>query len=297
MGWRRLGRLYRPERGADWCWSHAANPFAEALGGDRYRVYFSPRDRESRSSIAAAVLDLAAPGVRTDSLHRVLGPGPPGSFDERGTTMGCLVRRGDARYLYYLGWSLPPGVPWRCAVGLAISRDGSTFEKVGPGPVLGPDAVDGLSLSYPWVIAADGGWRMWLGAQTRWAEGPGNGEHVLRHAESADGATWRPTGEVCLPARPEPGSAYSRPCVLYLDGRYRMWFSFRRERYEIGYAESADGLSWDRIDGQRALGPDGDGWESEAVEYAHVFPHRDRLYALYCGNGYGATGFGLAVEE
>jgi len=31
--------------------------------------------------------------------------------------------------------------------------------------------------------------------------------------------------------------------------------------------------------------------------YPYVFKHKGRFYMLYCGNGYGKTGFGLAVLE
>jgi hypothetical protein len=41
------------------------------------------------------------------------------------------------------------------------------------------------------------------------------------------------------------------------------------------------------------------GGDSEMIEYPHVFDHQGRRYMLYNGNGYGQTGFGLAmlVEE
>ena len=39
------------------------------------------------------------------------------------------------------------------------------------------------------------------------------------------------------------------------------------------------------------------GWDSEMICYPYVFKHKGRFYMLYCGNGYGKTGFGLAVLE
>ncbi len=76
-----------------------------------------------------------------------------------------------------------------------------------------------------------------------------------------------------------------------------MWYAFRGERYRIGYAESADGRRWTRLDGHAGIDVSASGWDSESIEYPHVFDHGGRRYMLYNGNGYGKTGFGLAVLE
>ena len=39
------------------------------------------------------------------------------------------------------------------------------------------------------------------------------------------------------------------------------------------------------------------GWDSEMICYPYVFDHGSNRYMLYNGNGYGKTGFGLAVLE
>ena len=40
-----------------------------------------------------------------------------------------------------------------------------------------------------------------------------------------------------------------------------------------------------------------EGWDSEMICYPYVFEHRGRFFMLYNGNGYGKTGFGVAVLE
>src|SRR5206468_11075677 len=46
-----------------------------------------------------------------------------------------------------------------------------------------------------------------------------------------------------------PGEyAIGRPCVRRDGDRYRMWYCYRGDAYRIGYAESADGLTWIRKD-------------------------------------------------
>jgi hypothetical protein len=76
-----------------------------------------------------------------------------------------------------------------------------------------------------------------------------------------------------------------------------MWFCSRGARYRIRYAESADGLTWERRDGEAGIDVSEAGWDAEMIEYPCVFDHKGRRYMLYAGNGFGRTGFGLAVNE
>ena len=79
-----------------------------------------------------------------------------------------------------------------------------------------------------------------------------------------------------------------------------MWFSCRSgkgETYRIGYADSPDGIAWTRRDGAAGIDISASGWDSEMIEYPFVFDHKGERYMLYNGNGYGKTGFGLAVLE
>ena len=84
--------------------------------------------------------------------------------------------------------------------------------------------------------------------------------------------------------------------VMSDEGRYRMWYSYRGDRYRIGLAESDDGLVWRRRDAEAGIDTSEEGWDSAMVEYPCVFVHEGRRYMLYNGDGYGETGVGLAVE-
>ena len=94
----------------------------------------------------------------------------------------------------------------------------------------------------------------------------------------------------------DPSGWRHGPLVGVLRDRdlWHMWYSYRGDRYRIGYAQSRDGLDWTRMDHEGGLWPQGTAWESEMVEYGHVFTHRDELYMVYNGNGYGLTGLGVA---
>ena len=137
---------------------------------------------------------------------------------------------------------------------------------------------------------------MWYVSGTGWENGaePRHRYH-LKYAESEDGVEWRRDGTVCIDYRDEGEYAIARPCVLRDGDRYRMWFCARGDAYRLGYAESADGIEWERSDEEAGIEPSDSGWDSEMVEYPWVFDHDGRCHMLYNGNGYGATGIGHAV--
>ena len=121
--------------------------------------------------------------------------------------------------------------------------------------------------------------------------------HIVKDAISLDGLNWQPTGRIAIDVEGPPEFAISRPCVVRDPGLFRMWYSRRNPNYKLGYAESTDGLVWRRRDDiVELVGPPGT-WETETVEYASVFDHGGSRYMLYNGNGYGRTGFGLAILE
>jgi len=303
MRWERLGRVFQPEGQRPWMKSHASNPVAEPLGGDHFRVYFGCRDEKNRSHVGSVVIELRDRARLMDvAAEPALGPGETGLFDDSGTSMGCLVHDGESAYLFYVGWNLAVTVPFRNSIGLARrERPDGPFVKVSAAPVVDRAAGDPLSLSYPWVLREEGGWRMWYGSTLAWGPGPGEMTHAVKSARSDDGLAWRRPGGVVLGPRLPEEPIVCRPCVIRLDGTYRMWYS-RRGRavagkaapYRLGYAESGDGETWRRLDELAGLVPSGEGWDSDEVAYPSVFRHQGALHLLYNGNGFGRTGFGIA---
>jgi predicted GH43/DUF377 family glycosyl hydrolase len=296
--WRKLGRVFCPENDAPWMVSHAANCVAWPMGGSRIRVYFTSRDARNRGSIGWVELDLRNPlAVLERASEPVLAPGELGTFDDSGVSLACIVADGDTMLLYYTGWNLGVTVPWRNSIGLATSRDGLHFERVSAAPVLDRNHLDPYSLSYPFVMRDEREWRMWYGSNLRWGTTEREMDHVIKDATSPDARTWTPSGRICIGIENEGEYAFSRPMVVHDSDVWRMWYSYRGERYRIGYAESNDGTSWTRRDELVGLTPSSSGWDAEAVEYPWVFDHDGQRYMLYNGDGYGRTGFGLAVLE
>ena len=87
-----------------------------------------------------------------------------------------------------------------------------------------------------------------------------------------------------------------------------MYYSFRHTRdyrtnrnqsYRLGYAESLDGVNWERKDhlvGIHKSETPGD-FDYNMIDYAYCYEHKGKKYLLYNGNGFGAAGFGYAVWE
>mgnify|MGYP001609893518 CR=1 FL=1 len=302
MHWVRLGKIFAPSGHEPWMRSHAAVPFAERVEGNNYAVYVSGRDAEGRSCTGILHVELEPTQrvirVEPDAL---LLPGAPGTFDDAGAMLSWIVQSGGDRYFYYVGWNRGQNVPFRNAVGLAIQKRGERVLKwggfTGHTSVLDPGPHDPSFTASCCVLVESDVWRMWYVSGLGWTREDGRMEprYHLKYAESRDGIHWQRDGVVAIDFRHPSERAISRPCVVRDADTYRMWYSYRGERYAIGYAESADGLTWTRKDDVLGLSPSGVDWESDMVEYPHVFDHDGRRYMLYNGNGYGKSGLGLAV--
>ena len=297
--WRKLGKIFQPSGELDWARSHAANPTPEHVDGDIFRIYFSARDEKNRSSIGCVVVDLGANGrVLEAPPEPVLRPGDLGMFDDCGASIGCILPVGSERYLYYMGWNLAVTVPWKNAIGLAVSDSScGLFRRWSRFPIVPLDETDPYTISYPWVMRDGGRYRMWYGSNLRWGPEKKDMLHVIKYAESDNAVHWDRRNQVVIDSASPAENAICKPCVVKDHDSYHMWFCSRGEKYRIQHAVSGDGVTWTRLGQDQGIDVSTDGWDSDMIEYPCVFDHRGRRYLLYAGNGFGATGFGLAVFE
>ncbi len=305
MKWRKIGLIYNASGENESLAGYAAVPIAEHLEGDVFRIYFSSRDVQNRSFTNYVDVDLKEPSrILQLSEKPVISPGELGAFDDSGTMATWMTAFGDTRYLYYIGWNLGVTVPFRNSVGVCISEKGSPFRKMYKGPILDRTKEEPHFCASCSVLRESEGWKMWYLNCTGWFNDSGKTMHRyhLKYAESSDGLNWVRPGIVAIDYESECEYAISRPSVIKEGGVYKMWFSSRGTKeiplYRIRYAESLDGRMWTRkpVDFV-GLDVSPSGWDSEMVCYPHVFDHKGKRYMLYNGNGYGRTGFGLAVLE
>jgi hypothetical protein len=309
MRWAKKGLIFSAANQYEWMAHHASVPIADKISDEVLRIYFGPRDRQGRTRPAFIEVEADDP-THVLYVHDrpVLDLGKRGAFDDSGVMPSCIVNEGPLKYLYYVGWAQGVTVPYQHAIGLAISTDGGrTFERVFEGPVVDRTAHEPYFCTSPFVLRDDGRWMLWYASTTEWVDVHGRAEprYQIKYAESLDGRQWSRRNTTCIEYVHER-EANGRPCVIKEDGRYRMWFCYRgivdyrtdkSQSYRIGYAESEDGVRWERLDYLAGLEPSGDGWDSMMVAYPWVYDHRGVKHLLYVGNGFGESGFGYAVLE
>lgn len=299
--WQKLGRLYCPSGASRHpkLISHAANPLPVLLEGDVYRVFFSGRDAENRSSVGTVDIDIIKCNIIREHAHPFFEHGPEGSFYADGVSIGNCYKVNGMQYMLFMGWQSPASKHWRGDIGRLVVKTDLTLELAGKAPFMGSHTVDPISLSYPWVMPdGNGGYHMWYGSTRMWDAGNGEMLHIINYASSTDGHIWNRQG-LAVPYELGRAQAFSRPTVIAnAETGYEMWFSYRSgsgEKYRIGYAFSKDGRRWVLALEEAGIDVSSDGWDSEMIEYPFVFDHKGQRYMLYNGNGYGKTGFGLAV--
>lgn len=304
--WERKGILFETE-------NYGSIPFAHKIGKDRYRIFFSQRNKKGQSY--PVFIDSK---VKNGEIFLVgdvqpikLNIGNKGTFDDNGIMPSSLVEHEDKLYLYYIGWSPQVTVSYQLTIGLAISHDnGYTFKKYSEGPILNRDINEPFFNTAPYVIKENNIWRMWYVSSSGWIEHKNLTEPVYRikTATSKDGILWVRNKNICIDYDFNKGvEAIGRPCVIKEGKKYRMYFSHRKaidyregekleNSYKIGTTISNDGIIWDNnldlniIKSKKGL------WDWSMKEYCHVFTHSEYQYMIYNGNHFGKNGFGYAVK-
>ncbi|HMY36491.1 MAG TPA: hypothetical protein PK937_14840 [bacterium] len=285
--------------------THAAVPFLNSIDANGVaRIYFTSRDEQDRSSIGWFRINLNNPRtILNISQEPVLRFSSQGYFDEDGV-MGCqIIEWENAHLLYYIGWNKAVTVPFRNAVGVAISKDnGLTFDRLYKGPILDRSIHDPCFVASLCVLNTGMKYQMWYLSCIDWLKKNDLLLHKyhIKYAESHNGIDWIRNGAIAIDFASDSEYAISVPRVIVEEKKYKMWYSFRatqaNKNYQLGYAESDDGIRWKRIDNVNFIGLHEE-WDSEMQCYPFVFKYNQRTYMLYNGNAYGKTGIGLALLD
>ena len=305
MLWHKLGVVFKPDGAMDWAVSHAMVPTPMCIGNDIVRVYVSFRDKLSVGRIGYVEVSADDPvKVLAVSNQPVLDVGLRGTFDENGVIPTCVVDVTlDTKYMYYVGFELGTKIRYRLLTGLAVSHDGGkSFQRLRRTPILERSDEELYFRCGPFVLKEGGVFKMWYVGGSSWTVIAGKEMPVyeLKYLESSDGIEWGLLGKTCLALNDPDEHGFGRPFVVKENGLYKLFYSIRRRSlatYRLGYAESKDGINWQRYDQELGLDVSPEGWDSEAIMYSAVIRLRNRTYMFYNGNNFGETGFGVAVLE
>ena len=293
--------MYRPTGDFAWAKQYAHLPTPVLIDSNRIRVYYAGLNQAKHGSVGYVDVDTGDPRrVIHVAPEPILHPGEPGLFDDCGVNPSSMVRVGDTWRLYYVGWQRSQGVSYVLFSGLEQSTTGESFEKLSQVPILDRTHSEPYLRSAPFVLSVPSGFRVWYVSATGWTKVNDQAypKYVVRTAHSADGVSWSSAGPICIDlAGDEFG--IGRPWVIRDPDCYRMWYSIRSHSrpYRIGYAESADGIAWTRLDGQVGITASGLGWDSEMICYGAVIDVNGQRLMFYNGNRHGESGFGVAVLE
>lgn len=166
-------------------------------------------------------------------------PAGPETYDNQVAGHGSVLHEGGIYKLWYhaVGDS---GV----IIAYATSPDGLNWTKQGPVLLPNPSSWD-KGLWGPSVIKKDGLYWMWYSA------GGTSNPPAIGAATSPDGITWTRVGSA--PVLTDP-SAIGDPHVLFRNGTFMMWYT-NFNNGVIDYAESTDGINWQKSAKNPVLSP------------------------------------------
>ncbi|MDJ0838805.1 MAG: glucosyl hydrolase [Acidobacteriota bacterium] len=296
----KLGPVFCADHIHDWAQSHAYLP-TPVRRGNLVRVYLAFRDGAGIGRVGYVDVDPEAPTTPVNiSATPLLDVGRQGSFDGHGVTPCSVLDHEGAYRLYYFGWRRDEAVRYHLFAGMAEGTP-DRFYRMSPEPILRPSDEGRFVRSAPFVTNLGGRIHMWYVAGSDWVEV--NGKQVptygIFHQTSPDGNTWSDRGEPVLLPQSDDEYGFGRPYLQQTAKGFRLWYSVRTRSkgYRLGFADrDRDGV-WHRRDADLETDVTPGAWDSEMMCFPAVIETGAGALLFYNGNGFGATGFGVARIE
>lgn len=302
MLWQKNGLVFDVSKDAPQGSTRAMVPTPVQINEETIRVFFTLCDSDNVGRPHFADVSANDP---TRILQRSIGPvmevGAAHSFDEHGVVPASFVRRADGSLLmYYSGFERGVTYRYRIFTGLAISDDdGKSFRRLSRTPILDRSDAELMFRCAPFVLRDGDHYRMWYVAGSTW-EIVHNKEvprYVLKYLESEDGVAWGDEGALSMDLDDDE-HGFGRPWVARDNETYRLFYSIRRRSlaaYSLGYAESTNGIDWERQDDRIGLSPTPGAFDSHGMSYTAPITVNGKTYCFYNGNDFGADGFAVAT--
>jgi len=297
MKWEKIGQIFKTKNNNEYLVSHASNPLPIHLKDNIFRVFYSGRNKNNKSSVGFVDIDIVDNKVINYPSTPLIKYGSPNSFYSHGISIGNLYEGpSNNKYILFMAWQIRGLKHWRGDIGRLELIENNKLIIDPNESFMCSDKEDPVSLSYPFVIFHDNIYKMWYGSTIDWSSKNGEMIHVIKYATSKDGETWDKKG-IAIPYEIGLAQAFSRPSVIIDENGYHMWFSYRdgsEKKYRIGYSHSLDGKLWKNKLDSVGIDVSISGWDSEMICYPFVFDHNGERIMLYNGNSHGKEGFGLA---
>lgn len=298
MQWIKKGLVYEANSSSWWMNNSALQPTPIVIG-DIIRVFLGFRDKDGVGRIGFVDVDAECPSriIRVKETP-CLDIGKPGCFDDNGVVPCAVTKVGDLLYLFYAGYNIGYHVRMTIFSGLAISEDnGETFKRYSQVPIMERTENETLFRVVHTALPDKNGWKMYYGAGNRFIQGEKKTLPVyeIELLQTNNLFDLREEGKTLLHNQ---GEEYriGRPYVVRDEGIYKMFFCKGTEKvtYRLAYAESEDGVNWNREDEKLNLDLSETGWDSEMMAYPAFVRYKGKGYLFYNGNNYGYNGFGYA---
>jgi len=303
MKWLKQGQCPLPKLDPNWAFSHAMVPTPWLINDSVLRIYLTFCDQNHIGRVGYVDYDANDLNkILAYSEKPVFDIGIPGTFDENGVLQCSIVPITDKKlFMYYVGFELGQKIRYRLLTGLAISEDGGlTFKRHQATPILDRSPNELFFRGGPFVLheTTRNIFKMWYASGSSWMDigGKSMPVYTINYLESTDGINWPGEGQVVIPIEREDEHGFGRPYIIKEQNLYKMFYSIRKKGlgYRLGYAESKDGIKWQRKDDEIGLDISSEGWDSEMVCYSALVDIKDTRIMFYNGNNLGETGFGYA---
>jgi hypothetical protein len=298
MQWLKKGLIYGANDNNWWMNNSALQPTPIVIG-DVIRIFVGFRDAKGVGRVGYVDVDAENPSqiIKVQETP-CLDIGGPGCFDDNGVVPCAVTQVGEKLYLFYAGYNIGYHVRMTIFSGLAISDDqGENFRRVSNVPVMERTHNETLFRVIHTALYDNGEWKMYYGAGNKFIQGKNKTLPVyeIELLQTKQISDMRRDGTILLK---NEGDEYriGRPYVIKDGGIYKMFFCKGTEKitYRLAYAESPDGISWERKDDKLNLALSEEGWDSEMMAYPAFVKYKDKAYLFYNGNNYGYEGFGYA---
>ena len=299
--WKKKGLIYKADNIYPWRNQFAMLP-TPILVDNKLRIFIGICDKDNVGRIGYVDVNPNNPSeVLCVSREPVLDIGRKGSFDDNGVVPISVIECDGKIFLYYVGFQLGVNVPYYMFGGLAISVDGGhTFSRYSESPILdrcGDEIYARCGIN---VIYDQGIYKMWYIGSNRegWTTSGGKLRplYIMKYTESLDGIHWGKEPIQCMSYKNDDEHGFGRPFVWRDGNMLKMYYSIRTysRGYYIGYAESYDGIKWNRKDELAGIDVGVDSWDDTNLSYPYIYKYNEHIYMFYNGNGCGKTGFGYA---